>query len=359
MPLIALFCCFFLSSIQAEQKPLKILHLTFHQGCVKEIAAIGKIFGHEVTTWWIPSLPPRFFDGTSQGNALYNIGHERAERIWNLHKETFEQFDAVITSDTAPLARIFLQNGFQKPLIVWICCRFDYSDQQSLDCDFPDPEFYQLFNQAYLQENVTIVAYTAFEHYYAEKKGVKTGNLIITPCAPEPSSPPLVSFIPPTICKEETFFLPPYLNETSFINLNEHCQTLGISSYLGRYNGPSDLKDFKGIIHLPYAWSNLALFENIALGIPYFIPSPSFLKTLIMQKNYWHTNPTCILHENQIALSEWYQPEREEIFIYFDSWEDLQEKIKTTDYPALREKIKSYAKHYQSIMLEKWSQIFM
>src|SRR6185437_1116376 len=127
----------------AEQKALKILHLTFHKGCAKEVEAVAQIFGHEVTTWWIPDLTAGSFDGTSSGNALYNIGHDRAERIWNLHKETFQQFDAVITSDTAPLARVFLQNGFTKPLIIWICCRFDYSDQASLDCEFPDPEFYQ------------------------------------------------------------------------------------------------------------------------------------------------------------------------------------------------------------------------
>jgi hypothetical protein len=346
------------SLVDAEQKPLKILHLTFHKGCVKEIEAVAKILGHELTTWWIPGLPARFLDGISEGNALYNMGHERAERVWDLHKETFEQFDLILTSDTAPLARIFLQNGYKKPLIIWICCRFDYCDQQSLDCHFPDPEFYQLFDQASSQENVTIIAYTAFEHYYAEKRGVGTGKLVITPCAPD-SNPELTSsLIPSSILKKETFFLPPYWNETRFMNLSEHCTTLGIPNFCGKYNGPADLKDFKGIIHLPYAWSNLAFFENIALGLPYFIPSRSFLKSLLQQSNYWHTNPHVLTEENQFALSEWYQPGREEVIIYFDSWEDLQEKIRTTDYLAVNEQIRNYAKEYQRTMLEKWSVVF-
>ena len=47
------------------------------------------------------------------------------------------------------------------------------------------------------------------------------------------------------------------------MNLFEFCTTLGIKSYCGRYNGPDDLRDFKGVIHIPYAWSNFALFENM------------------------------------------------------------------------------------------------
>lgn len=203
-----------------------------------------------------------------------------------------------------------------------------------------------------------MVAYTAFEHAYAKKKGVKTGNLTITPCAPGPVQPLVHSYIPSEIQKEETFFLPPYSNETLFMDFSAHCASLGIPNYCGRYNGPADLKDFKGIIHLPYAWSNLAFFENIALGIPYFVPSKKFLKKLLQEPNYWHTEPYCLLKENRFDLSEWYQPGREEIITYFDSWNDLKHKIATADYPLLKERTKAYAKHYQSLMLERWSKIF-
>lgn len=339
-------------------KPFKILHLTFHKGCAKEIEAVTKALGVEVTTWLISDLPAKFFDGASKVNTLYNIGHERAERIWNLHKQTFEQFDAVITSDTAPLARIFLQNGFQKPLIIWICNRFDYFDWASLDCHFPDPEFYQLFNEAHLKENVTIVAYTAYEHYYAKKKGIETGSLVISPCAPGLSPFLRSSLIPSHTIKEDAFFLPPYHNETIFMNLSEHCTHLGIPNYCGRYTGPEDLKDFKGIIHLPYAWSNLSLLENINLGIPYFIPSRTFLKKLIKEKNYWHQEMSYLIEENRFDLSEWYQPSLDGIITYFDSWEDLKHKIATADYPALRERTKKYGQQYQSVMLERWVQVF-
>jgi hypothetical protein len=338
-------------------KPLRILHLTFHKGCESEIKAVCNHFGFELETWFIPHLPPRFFDGVSSGAALYNIGHKRALDIWNLHKETFETFDVVITSDTAPLARVFLQNGFAKPLIIWVCNRFDYCDHAALDCDFPDREFYQLFKGALQKENVTIIAYTAFEQAYALKKGVNLGDLIITPCGFLKDSPSDSSSINLIGMKEETFFLPPYHNETIYQNLTKICQELGIPAYCGRYNGPKDLKDFKGIIHFPYGWSNLALFENMALGMPYFLPSAKFLLKLVKEQNYWHQD-TALLNRQTVTLSEWYQPDRQEIFTYFDSWNDLKQKIQEVNYPLTREKTKVYAKKLQTTMLERWKTVF-
>lgn len=348
----------FLLPLCAEEQPYRILHLTFHQGCAKELADVAHSLGLSIETWWIPSLPPGSFDGTSSNNFLYNITHERAERIWQLHQETFKQFDLICVSDTAPLARIFLQHHDEKPLLIWICNRFDYSDQASLDGEFPDAEYYQLFQEARQMPNVKMVAYTPFEQHYARSKGIEIGNRLITPSAPIPSSKIDSPSIPSHIAKEESFFLPPYHNETLFMNLAERCTKLGIPAYCGRYGGPSDLCDFKGIIHLPYAWSNLALFENLALGIPYFLPSKRFFQELTTQDGYFHHDPALLLNENLFDLSEWYAPDRKEIFIYFDSWDDLVEKIATTNYAAQRQKILAFAQQHRETMLARWRALF-
>ncbi len=352
-----LLLLFFLP-LRGEERPYRILHLTFHQGCAKEFADVTDSLGLSTETWLIPSLPPGFFDGISSGNCLYNITHERAEHIWQLHQETFKQFDLICVSDTAPLARIFLQHHYEKPLLIWICNRFDYSDRASLDGEFPDAEYYQLFHDAQQMPNVKMVAYTPFELHYARNKGIEMNNRVITPSAPVPALKITSSAIPSHIVKEETFFLPSYHNETLFMNLAEKCIQLGIPAYCGRYNGSSDLRDFKGIIHLPYSWSNLALFENLALGIPYFLPSRRFFQKLAKQDGYFHPNLTSLLREGLFDLSEWYAPDRKEIFIYFDSWDDLVEKIATTDYVAQRQKVLAYAQQHRKTMLTRWRALF-
>src|SRR5437773_5292196 len=74
-------------------KALHFLHLSFHKGCINDIEQVAKKVGFTVTSLFIPHLAAQEFDGYSSGNALYNIGHERAENIWNKHKDYFEQFD--------------------------------------------------------------------------------------------------------------------------------------------------------------------------------------------------------------------------------------------------------------------------
>jgi hypothetical protein len=338
-------------------RSLKILHLSFHRGCINEIEAIGKELSLDITHWFLLDKPPGFLDGKTSGAAIYNVGHERAADIWKKHQEFFDSFDVILTSDTAPLARIFLQNGWKKPLLIWICNRFDYYDAASLDCDFPDKEYYQLFRKATKMPNVVMIGYTAFEHHYASCKGVDTGGYTITPCGAFIQEK-RESGLPEGLNKAETFFLPPYHNEMIFMNLSKRCDLLGVPAYCGRYNGPMDLVGFKGIIHLPNAWSNFHFFENMELGIPYFIPSKSFLKVLKAMGNYFQS-PAARWEDCLSNYAEWYSPAHESIITYFDSWEDLKIKIESADFEALSEASKAHARENKQIMLGRWREVFM
>ena len=331
-------------SSELSDKRLKVLHLTFHRGCLNSFESVAQELNLDVESWYIPDLPQKFLDGVSPNSALFNIGHDRAKRIWDLHKEEFEKFDVIFTSDTAPLARIFLQNGWEKPLIVWICNRFDYTDEANL-------EFYALFNRAASQSNVTIVCNTEFEHIYARAKGVNLGSLVIKPFLRVKTDEIAYDI-------KDLFYLPAYHNETIFMNLSSFCSQRGIENYGGRHNGLDDLKTYKGIIHLPYAWSTIALFENISIGIPYFLPSKRFLKKLMASNNYWHQNSRYLTKHNMYQISEWYDQDNSKIMTYFDSWNDLQKKVGTLDFLAQRKKILEFAKWHQETMITRWKNVF-
>lgn len=352
--LVCGLCC---QAPLAAQEGLKVLHLSFHSGCINDFEGVAEELGLDLTSWNITKMEPYSFDPLTKGNALYNMGHDRAERIFLKHKEFFESFDVILTSDTAVLSRIFLQHGWTKPLIIWVCNRFDYHDGASLDCRFPDKEYYDLFRMATQLPNVRIAAYTPYEKSYCQRKGIDIGSLTIKPSIakiPECKQ----SSIPREIDKGNTFFLPPYHNETNFMNLREKCVSLNIPCYHGRYNGPDDLRGFKGIIHLPYSWSNLALFENMSLGIPYFIPSPNFLLKIRNNGPYFIPDAHYFFDHKLYYLSEWYCEEFRDIFVYFDSWEDLAVKTLIIDIPALSERIKARAQEHRINTIDKWSAVF-
>lgn len=356
MKKIIIASLFLLSNLYAYQnnQPLKVLHVSFHKGCIREFKFIAQELNLNLTSLFVHDLPSAAFDGEKSGAYLYNIGHKRAQKIWNKHKDYFNQFDVILTSDTAPLSRIFLQNNWRKPLIIWVCNRFDYTDTAHNDCRFPDPEYYQLIKNATNKPNVFFASYNAFEYFYAQRKGINWGNLVIPPSG-KFKNKTTKSLIPTNITKEKTFFVPPYLNDAS-VNVVGKCKQLGIPCYRGRYNGPADLERFKGIIHIPYAWSNLALFENTQLGLSYFVPSQKFMLQLLRSGKAWWPDKGYMYQHSH--LSEWYNQANKDLLIYFDSWQDLQHKINTLNFDKLKENIKIAAQKHQTDVINKWQHIF-
>lgn len=322
---------------------MKALHVTYHSGCELNLNFVFNELKIQLET--------------QRANWNYNIGHNRANEIWNKYKDYYNSFDTIITSDTAPLSRIFLQNNFDKKLIIWVCNRFDYCDQATNDCKFPDKDYYSLINSAVNKENVKFASYTKFEYEYAlAYRHVNFGNLIIKPCSFYEKTIPN-KFLLENIDKQNTFFIPPYHNDTIFMNLKNKCDSLNIKSYNGRYNGPLDLEGVKGIIHIPYAWSNLALFENWSLGNVYLIPSKKFLIQLSKTGNFFWSPPFSI---NHLDSSEWYLPEYNDLFIYFDDWNDLKNKSNDQNLiNSKKNKILNFSKSHNINILNEWKKILL
>lgn len=337
----------FASSATANY-PFKMLHIGFHKGCLKDIEEVGKELGIEITSWWILESVERRadFEGIDVGNRVYNMSHDRAEKVWQRHKEYFNQFDVIMTSDTAPLARIFLQNGWEKPLIIWVCNRFDYRHDNS--DPFPDAEFYDLFRSAMQKKNVILVPWSAYEYVYASQKQVYFGTNVIKPIGSKPNANKKTrSSIPKFVKKEETLFIYPRLEEFTIESIKKSCTDIGIKTYSGPYDSPDELTAFKGIIYVPYQWSNMALFENIQRGIVHFVPTAGFLRNFTIFSTYdFH------------YLSEWYCDENQDLFVYFNSWEDLKNKVATTNFEEKRAYIRARANKGREDTLIQWRQIF-
>ena len=346
-----LFFLLILTVFCIDARPLKVLHMTFHAGCQKDFEEVAQELGIEVTNWYVQNLERGYWEGFYAGNEIYNVGPRRAQRVWDLHKDYFNQFDAVITSDTAPLSRIFLQNNFQKPLIIWVCNRFDYAHGGGGEDRFPDPAYYNLMRGATQKKNVHIVAYTPFEHEYARRRNVPFDTLTIKPLGTQEQEvgPDFKSGVPAEVKKEDTLFIFPRLTAGQIESVKQNCANQGIASWSGVYNGPEDLKEFKGVLFFPYAFSNLALFENLQRGIVHFVPTQRFLNQLRFIRGGMHGN---------LDWCEWYFNEFKDVLIYFDSWADLHNKVAFANDLALKERIRAFGKANREEMLNRWRDIF-
>jgi len=374
---------------ESKQKSLKLLHISFHKGCNNEINYVFTKLGHTVEEM-------RFDDGETKDDEIYRITKDRAQKSWEKYKDYYDSFDGIITSDTCPTSRPFLQNNWSKLLIIWVCNRFDYAVEG-------DQTFYDLLRSIPNRKNVFICGNTAIENVYSKQ----LRNVDITDFVMKPLGKNIVSqglFKTYKEGEEEKFFVPVYENETKYTNLSAKLNEFGIKNNNGeRFKDHiSELLEYKGIVCLPYAWSTITFFEVMQLGLIYFVPSVSFLielsKTrqpdsrqgfcrapgrgrspgLGRPKNSWVRGKTPGLGPTKLnrpgALCFWFQPpfnrdpqllkaaewycdDHKDLLVYFDSWQDLQEKIKTTDYEKQTQKILEYAKKHEEITLAKWNSI--
>lgn len=328
----------------------KVLHVTLHEGCKKDFEEVARELDLDLTSWFVQGLPRGFWEGFHAGNEIYNVGPRRAERVWNRHKDFFDRFDLIVTSDTAPLSRIFLQNGWNKPLVIWICNRFDYAHGSGGEDRFPDRGYYDLIRQATSQKNVRLVAYTSFEHEYMRRKGIEMGTRTIKPLGrKEGVVPDFKSAVPAEINTGESLFIFPRLDAGQMNRARQGCASVGISTWTGVYNGPEDLKQFKGVLFFPYAFSNLALFENLQRGIVHFVPTKRFLTQLGCIRGGMHGN---------LQWSEWYFNEYADYLVSFDSWPELKQKMQTVDYAVMKQKIKKFGQQHRAAMVEEWKRLF-
>ncbi len=336
----------------------KFLHLSFHKSCLTEIEMVGNELGIEVESKDVSNCSSEEFDGESMprsGNR-YIISKERANKIYDINSYLFSQYDGFIVSDTTPLARIFLQNIKDKPLIIWICNRFDFGITG-------DIEYYTLFKEALSNPNVQIIGYTQYEAYYVKQKcGVNVDKIIKpTGFAKPVRTHPTHTKVPKNIVKEREMFLPYYFNEKS-LKITNNLRINNISFYHGRYQGSDDIIDFKGVIHIPAVMSNFFLFENVANGLIHFIPSKKFYIQLTKQHGFtflfWHNSFSKPIYTDIFAHCEWYAKEHQNFFVYFDSWEDLAEKIKTTDYIKKSTAARDFATINYNKTLTAWRDVF-
>lgn len=305
---------------------MRILHLSFHIGCVKDIAYIGEVLGHHV------DFIPTFGSLNLLGGARI-IRQDEARSIWSAYKDTFNRYDIIITSDIAALSRIFLENIHEvKPhIIVWICNRISI-------CMDKEQEYFELLRQAPTNK-VTLVPYTEFERFWAGQFGIFVTEETIQPCGCPPRNADEIEYTFRSSVDNlhkgelledisdaeaaESFVILNYGNSRDFIDLEGLLKSATIKVVRRSFHDLATLKRFRGIIHLPDAFSKFLAAEILHLGCPMFIPSPKFLMELVNMPKYFfnihgYGGKLAPVH---VGLCDWYNYKGGRI--YFDSFDNL------------------------------------
>jgi hypothetical protein len=333
---------------------MKILHLSYHVGCINDINYIFSKLGHSITS--------------ERCSFPYHIPQNKAIEYWNDRKDYYQSFDIIITSDTVAISYIFLlQLDILTPhLIILNCNRFDYSMTS-------EQKFYNLLREIKNKpDKITYIPYTTFEKIWCAKHGISVTEQTIEPVGKVDNSNP---YICPNIQnsfgsintqlsngkKEDTIFIQTYHNHIKFMNLPYLLYTKGISVEYGGYDTIEQLNNYKAIVVFPDAFSKYFITESIQNNIIVLLPSQEFLLELVSKTNYFFNieGSSGKLQRDWLNLCDWYK--YAETRIYFNSFNDMFEKIVNIDKTVIETKkrwMAFYGKSIEEEGLLKWKYIF-
>jgi hypothetical protein len=347
---------------------MKFFNLDCHVSVIADIRQILESMGHEVDSWsvsghnWVFGKNSTKVDIVNQ-DTWHSLDKQMSDEFYERYKDELSKYDAFIC--TYPPSFAMLYEKFDKPIIIQIPIRYEVPFHKS-------ENNWNYFNQ-YLRDGIDknkifVTANSEYDKQYFEFFVNRHCELIPSICEYTNTTW--------TPTKEQFLYsgrLPINFDERDVIN----------KSNLGKYDW-SDITSFKGIIQIPYTCSTMSIFENYTSNIPMFFPSLKFMMQLyqnysdfVLSELTWNrifgTSRQSIIDcdrendpnrfdnleimEKWISLSDFYNQEWMPHLIYFDSFEDLAQKLVNTDLVGVNKQMEEFNKKRKELIYSKWSNL--
>jgi len=347
---------------------MKFFNLDCHISVIADLKQIFESLGHEVTSWsvsghnFVFDRDPVKVDIINQHTWL-QLDDDMCDRFYQIYKDELSSYDAFIC--TYPLTFSKLYEKFKKPIILHVPIRYEVPFHNN-------KEKWENFNE-YLRNGIDRgfiipVANSEYDKRYFE-------FFVEREC----------KFIP-NICEYTNTKWNPMKNQFLYsgrlpINLDK--SKIVNKDTLGKYKW-SDLSEFKGIIVIPYTCSTMSIFEHYTANIPLFFPTKRYMMELyksfgnfVLSELTWNRifnlPPGSIIEcdrsndpnaynnleimSNWIDYSDFYNQDSMPHIIYFDSQEDLLDKLETTNLIEVSEKMSNFNKLRREKVYNEWDKI--
>ena len=336
---------------------MKILHLSHHYGCLKDHQYVCNELGLELISnfsAWNTILP----------KGVFKITTEVANGIWEKNKDYFKTFDCIITSDTAPLSRIVLENidDFDGVLNIWVCNRFDYNMET-------DSKYNDLIKKYSNHPKVNLIPYSEFERFWLFRKGIVTEKETIRPIG---------LALQDSLIEDEDYIIgfdgnykfeetcgdvlvSRYHNDNIFQDSKAICESFGLTAQHAKYRGSQELnrlvQNYQCFMIFPDAYSKLTAFELMQLKMPVILPSEELLLKLSRQPNYFFS--TGVVPET-VKYCEWYNEYFEQFAVYFDDLDGIGAAVQMVkdNKEQIRDIMGTCSQHHKEVTLNQWSKIY-
>jgi hypothetical protein len=366
--IVSLLVSSFWIHAEAPVKRLRFFNLDLHISVIADVRHIFEQQGHEVVDWsisghtWVFGKERAVVDVVNQ-NTWMNLSPEMCDQFYERYKDFLNQFDGFIVTHTPAFALLF--EKCHKPIIIVNSTRYEQPFTQS-------PEKWKWLN-SYLKKgveskNIFIISNNKGDQKYLQQQAGIESEHIPSLC--------LYTRATYTGSRDGFVFKCPFMD---VIKRGIYDQSLIQNDKLGHPYRWQDLYAFKGIVHFPYNISTMSIFEEYSANVPLFFPSKKFLHTLqaiypdriLNQLSFFQVNalkppttPQDLNNTNDrktlncwVDLADFYDEENMPYIQYFDSFDHLEELLKTVDCKDISQKMKEHNTQRKLFVIEKWKNI--
>jgi len=344
---------------------MKFFNLDCHISVIADIKKIFESLGHEVVSYsisghnWVFKRQSSKVDIINPSNWRL-LDDQMCDSFYERYKDELSEYDGFIC--TYPLTFSLLYEKFKKPIILHIPIRYETPFESK-------PSEWEKFNKFLVKgiedKMVFPIANSLYDKKYFEHFLNKDCDYI----------PNICDYTETTWRPERTDFL-----YYSRLPINIKNNLLFNKSDLGRYEW-SDISKFKGIVMIPYNCSTMSIFEFYTSNIPLFCPSEKFMCELYVKHNNYvlseltwnkvfNLPPGSKIPNNKkndpnqyndinimkswIGLSDFYNSEWMPHIVYFDTFDDLTNKLETINLEEVSNKMKKFNIKRKELIIEKW-----
>lgn len=349
-----------------HNKNLKFFSVDVHLSVILDIKTIFESLGHSVENHYVSGatwvIDRKFEPLAPITDSNWNkLTPELVEEFYNQHKDYLNQFDVFIVTHSAIFSLLY--EKFDKPIIFVNSTRYDNEF-------ITDPEKLDWLNK-YLQDGVRKNRIFIVSNNKADRAYLKyfTG---------------LDSELIPSLCsytkdrytgKNSGFIIKSKLN----LPWNNIFKTSSLIATLEQKFTWQELYNQQGIVHLPYNISTMSIFEQYTANVPLFFPTKNFLielhqqypKQILSELSFYQVlniptpnakdnpnntdNPKVI--RQWIELADFYDLDNMPYIQYFNSFEDLGNKLKLVNLEEISKKMSKHNQKRKQIIIDKWSLI--
>lgn len=348
---------------------MNFFNLDCHISVIADLKNIFQNLGHSIDSKsisghnWIFGKRPDEIKVINSKNWWF-LDDRLINEFYQIYKDELSKYDGFVL--TYPPSFSMLFEKFNKPIIIQIPIRYEvpFHDNQSKWNNFND------FLRKNIDRNIIFpVANSLYDKKYFEYFVQRDCDYI------------------PNICEYTDSQYEPISKK--FLYSSKYDVNIGTEFFnkkmLGKYDW-QQLANFKGIVLIPYNCSIMSIFEHYTANIPLFVPSLEFMLKLfethkedgVLSELTWNqvfkTPSGSILFKtlkdddpnnyenlenmkNWISLSDFYNQEWMPYITYFNSFEDLKEKINEIDLFSISQKMQKFNFQRKSLILDKWKNL--